>query len=90
LSVRFNGQVYEDGPAMIAAAVLGACTEGDYCKVDLMQLGHCWSKGDCYATREEYVRQVLLKDDQAAFDKTMKVAGEIRSAIERKDTSIFR
>jgi hypothetical protein len=87
-----NGRTYgpEDDSAMLAATWLSTCVEGDYCTLETYRLGKCWSHGKCYASREEFVLQDMLKGDQSKFDLALRVADEIRSRMIQGDTSIFR
>lgn len=91
-SVRFNGQTYgkEDYEALSHAAEFSACVDGDFCKFDLHRQGHCWSTGACYATREEFLRQTKFKDDPAGFERMLGFAEQMRAALARGDTSVFR
>lgn len=92
IAARFNGRVYgpDDFQAIVAATILGSCSSGDYCVLDTRRLGACWVEGDCYATREEFVLKTMLGGDQAKLELATQVADEIRSAMARGDTSIFR
>jgi hypothetical protein len=93
VTLRFNGKIYPDGPDQDVLAVgarLGTCVDGDYCSLDFEMETQCRKLGQCYATREEFVRSVLLGENAAAYDKAVQIAAEIRSAITRRDRSIFR
>lgn len=93
VSMRFDGQSYvgeTDKNMLEAGAALGACVEGEYCDIDRAMLLRCRGFGDCYATREDFMRQQYLSGDQAAIDRATKIAAQIRQAIARGDRSIFR
>ena len=89
---RFNGQSYvgeTEKRILEAGADLGACVEDDYCSLDEAVFLRC-RIGDCYATREEYMREQMLSGNQAALDRATKIAEQIKQAIARGDRSIFR
>lgn len=94
VTLRFKGKIYPDGSAdqlvLIVATRLGTCVDGDYCSLDFEMETQCRRLGQCYATREEFVRSVLLGENAAAYDQAVQIAAEIRSAIARGDRSIFR
>jgi hypothetical protein len=87
VTLRFKGKIYPDGSAdqlvLIVATRLGTCVDGDYCALDFEMETQCRRLGQCYATREEFVRSVLLGENAAAYDKAVQIAAEIRSAIAR-------
>jgi hypothetical protein len=71
-------------------AQLGACVEGEYCSMDFGMVTVCSYEGDCYVSREDYARDYLLNGNVEDFEKAKVIAAEIRSAIARRDRSVFR
>ena len=92
ITTRFNGQSYvskTDRDILSAGASLGACVEGEYCEIDQQMRMQCGGLGNCYATREEYMREQWLSGDKASLDRAMKIAEQIRQAIARGDSWFF-
>ena len=92
LTTRFDGQTYGryDAAKLQIAADLATCVQGEYCKVDEYRLGHCWLTGECIADREEFMRVWAFGGRSEAFEKVLAFSSQMRAALVRGDTSIFR
>jgi len=94
MTYRFNGQTYtdqKDRTALDMATRMSTCTGADYCALDDEMVMMCKGMmGICWSSREAYLQDQVFKGDKALLDKTLRFSNEIRAAMVRGDTSIFR
>ncbi len=89
---RYEGKTYadeNDQRALDNGAWLATCGPGP-CQIDREMRIACVAQGDCYGSREGYLRQQVFKDDPKGYEHAIKVSEQVRAALLRKDTSIFR
>jgi len=92
LVYRYDGKTYSDESAQRAidnGAWLATCGAGP-CEIDREMRVECVAAGNCYGSREEYLRQQVFKDDPRGFEQALRMSEAMRAALVRGDTSIFK